>query len=377
MKRLLWFTQTNINYLNQNNLAQNLSDKTIDLTKFIEVFTENELWKKQSYRDEYTSEFDKEYLQNIKTIKVHIHNSGYPFSNQHNYEKLISSYISAENLNREKIISSGIGEASKIAVIDVEYESEDELIQNLSYEEEKDIDLVFENMGGGNVDTWHNQNKIKSIICEFVQFLVFNLHLNFLTEKYDFNFSNKPTPIGLSIISENDNYYFENDKIELLSHYILMEDRIDKLTELMDTTAKFWCKYYSSIHFFLDALKGSFMTSKNFTRLVFTFESFFSKNISNDYMTLVAPLLVSKNISEMKKYRESLKKCFHLRNEIVHGNNVHNMQKNREMTKLFFELKNLITLIFYFMINQKLYLGNENPKLNHELIFRLLPKGLN
>jgi hypothetical protein len=93
-------------------------------------------------------------------------------------------------------------------------------------------------------------------------------------------------------------------------------------------------------------------------------------------MTLVAPLLVSKNISEMKKYRESLKKCFQLRNEIVHGNNVHNMQKNREMTKLFFELKNLITLIFHFMINNKLYLGNENPKLNHELIFRLLPKGL-
>ncbi|CAM1346787.1 hypothetical protein [Tenacibaculum insulae] len=377
MKRLLWFTKTNINYINRGNVLTSWADKTIDLSSFIELFIKEKLWEKSSYRDEYTTKFTQEDLESIKSIKIHIHNKGGPFSNQHNYESLIANYIGEKNINREKIIASGIGEAAKIAVVDVNYESKDNIIKTLSYEEEKDIDLVFENLGGGNIDTWHNQNRLKSAICEFIQFCLFTLHLNFLTEDYRFNFSSKPTPTGLSVISENEKYYFEDDKIELLSHYILIEDRLDKLDEIMSATSKFWCKYFSSIHFFLDALKGTYMTSTNFTKLVFTFESFFSKNISNDYMTLVAPILISKNVSEMKKHRASLRKCFSLRNEIVHGNNIHNMIENKEMSKLFFELKNLITLIFFFLINNKMFLGMENPKLNHELIFRLLPKGLN
>ena len=144
----------------------------------------------------------------------------------------------------------------------------------------------------------------------------------------------------------------------------------------MDITSKFWCKYISSIHFFLDALKGNYTTSSNFTKLVFTLESFFSKNSSNDYITLVCPLLISSNIREMKNYRDIIKKSLNYRNEIVHGGKVHNIKENDEMTKLFFELKNIVTRIFAFIINNQLYLRDHNPKLNHELIFSRLPNGL-
>ena len=157
----------------------------------------------------------------------------------------------------------------------------------------------------------------------------------------------------------------------------------------MQSTSKFWCTDIISIHFFLDALKGNYITSTNFTKLVFTLESFFGKNISNDYISLVVPLITSKNIAEMKFSRELIRKSFDLRNEIVHGNSVinfledaykkmkrDNSVKEMGMDELFFGLKNLIVKIFYFYINNNLYSREDGKKINHELIFKLLPHGI-
>ena len=35
-----------------------------------------------------------------------------------------------------------------------------------------------------NIEAWHELNRFKSIIIEFVQFVNFNLHLNFLSTNY-------------------------------------------------------------------------------------------------------------------------------------------------------------------------------------------------
>lgn len=377
MKKLLWFTETNINHTTKRTTGHSLKDKTTDLSKYINVFTELKIWEKENYRTEYSSKINEENLKQISSIKIHLHTEGYPFSNFHNYEKLIESYIGIGKIEKEKLLSSGISEAAKIAVIEVDYESELNSIKNLSHEDEKDIEKVFDILTPENDTIWIEQNIIKSIACEFVQFFTFNLHLNFLTRDYGFSFIQKAKPVGYVAIISEEEVYYETDTTDLLAHYILWEDSPELLDQYMDITSKFWCKYISSIHFFLDALKGNYITASNFTKLVFTLESFFSKNSSNDYITLVCPLLISSNIHEMKNYRDIIKKSLNYRNEIVHGGKVHNIKKNDEMTKLFFQLKNIVSRIFEFIINNQLYLGNHNPKLNHELIFNRLPKGLN
>ncbi len=372
MKKLLWFTKTNINHIVKNESSFHYINKTMDLTEFINPFIKNELWNKVKYRNEYIEPFEKVDLEKIKSLKIHLHYNDYPYSNFHRYENLIKEYVGENNIEKEKIISSGIGEASNIAVIEAQYKSSKKLIKNLTYEEQKNPDIVFRNFKNEDNLTWSEQNKIKSIICEFMQFFMFNLHLNFLTKDYDFNFSQIPNPIGFITILENNNLYYETDKIDFLSHYILWEEGNEQLKNIIVETSKFWCNYIPSIHFFLDALKGNFVTSSSFIKLVFTLESFFSTNSSNDFMTLVAPLVISNTVNHMKESRKILKKSFCLRNEIVHGAKVHNMRENKEMTDLFFELKNLIIRIFNFMIKNNLYTGKQNPKLNHELIFSLL-----
>jgi hypothetical protein len=376
MKKLLWFTETNINHTTKKASGYSLKDKTTDLSNYIKIFTELKIWEKESYRTEYSSNINEENLKQIRSIKIHLHTEGHPFSNFHNYQKLIESYIGEEKIEKEKLLSSGISEAAKIAIIEVDYESELNSIKNLSYEEEKDIENVFDYLTQENETIWIEQNIIKSIACEFVQFFTFNLHLNFLTGDYGFNFIQKAKPVGFVAIISGEEVYYETDTTDLLAHYILWEDNYELLDQYMAITSKFWCKYISSIHFFLDALKGNHITSSNFTKLVFTLESFFSKNTSNDYITLVCPLLISSNIHEMKNYRDVIKKSLTYRSDIVHGGKVHNIKKNDEMTKLFFSLKNIVCRIFAFIINNQLYLENHNQKLNHELIFSRFPKGL-
>ncbi len=377
MKKFLWFTHTNID-------CKTRKDFTIDLTPYIKIFIENELWKKKKYRSEYSFEFKKEDLEKINSIKInfHIHNS--PYSNYHQYEFILSKYFPLKKIENLKIISSGISEAKRIGVIEVDFSSKKKIRKNLKYQDEKDYDKVLNELRDENFESYEEESKIKSIITEFIQFLTFSLHLNFLTHRYSFSFTDKPDLSGFSIIIKGKEYFYETDKIEMLSHYILYDSENDNLSFLMQKASKFWTKDITSIHFFLDALKSNYITSTNFIKLVFTLESFFGKNITNDYVSLVVPLIISNDVADMKKYREIIKKSFQLRNEIVHGNTLFDFNyrskqyyKDIKNDELFYELKNLIIHIFYFYINNDLYLRNYNVNISHELIFEFLPQGIN
>lgn len=357
---------------------------SFDLSEFIEVFLSNQLWDKMTYRTEYDSDFDKTDLEKIKSITINIHTNNSPYSNAHQYENVLEKYFDLKSIEQCKVASSGISEATKIAVVIVEFESSNKVIDNLSYKEEKNIETVFEKkLTSENHDSWLELSKIKSIVCEFIQFFNFNMHLNFLTHSYDFSFSDRPELVGFTYVEENGDCYYETDKIDFFAHYILYEEGQDNLLGLMRETAKFWHKDIPSIHFFLDALKGNNITSITFIKLLFTVESFYGEKTSNDFISLTTPLLLSDSISKMKEYRRILTDSFSLRNNIVHGNKLYNLKKvpskndkSKNITKLFFEIKNLITYIFYFYINQQLYHSRQNEKINHELIFRLFPHGI-
>jgi len=377
MKNFLWFTHTNID-------CSTKKDFSFDLTPYIKIFIEKELWKKKRYRTEYNFEFEKENLENLKSIKINFHLKTSPYSNCHEYEAVLEQYFPLKKIEQLKIVSSGIADAGRIGVIEVQFESEKIVRKNLKYKEEKDYEKVLEQLDEENMNSWEESNKLKSIISEFIQFLTFNLHLNFLTQRYSFSFADKPNPSGFSLINENRHYFYENDRMEMLSHYILYELQNDNLDSLMDKTSKFWTKDINSIHFFLEALKSNYITSTNFIKLVFTLETFFGKNVSNDYISLVIPLIISNNISDMKKHREIIRKSFSLRNEIVHGNILFNFNSSAKSyfndirnDELFFELKNLIIHVFHFYINNDLYLRKYNVNISHELMFELLPKGIN
>lgn len=377
MKTLNWFTHTNIS-------TKDYQDISIDLTEFLDIFISNCIWDKRRYRTEYDSEFTRDDIEKIKKIKINIHSHNAPFSNAHQYENILAKYFDLDSIERSKIASSGISESSKIAVVSVQFESSNKIIDYLTYQEEKDIETVFEKrLTSENEESWIELTRIKSIVCEFIQFFNFNLHLNFLTHSYDFSFSEKPDLIGFTVVAEDGNIYFEVDKIDFFAHYVLYERENDNLIELMKTTSKFWHKEIPSIHFFLDALKGNYITYTNFLKLVFTVESFFGEKASNDFMSLTIPLILSDSISKMKDFRKVLMDSFSLRHKIVHGDRLYKFKthsqkdKNlKDIVNLFYKLKNLIILIFYFYINEELYHNRQNEKINHEMIFRLLPTGL-
>src|SRR5258706_766793 len=103
--------------------------------------------------------------------------------------------------------------------------------------------------------------RMKAIMCELVQFFIFNLHLNYLTHDYTFSITDKPEPTGFSVVIDDDTYYYSTDKMEFLSHYILYVPQNDNLKELMNTASSFWSNDITSIHFFLHALKGNYIPS--------------------------------------------------------------------------------------------------------------------
>lgn len=379
MTKIFWFTHTNI-------VCEEASQLHFDLTKHIETFIEKELWKKSKYRTEYANTFERDDIEKIKSLKLHIHSPVAPYSNLHQYEELLREYIDLSRISRERTFLSGIPEAKKIAVIEVEMEMNAKLMSNLSYEQEKDIDTVMAQLD--NLDAWHELQVAKSVICEFVQFFMFNLHLNFLSDQYTFSIVKKSDPIGFTLANDSVNLFYEADRMDLLAHYVLYVAKADQLKELMDTTALFWCDDIPPIHFFLDSLKGNYITSTNFIKLVFTLESFFEKNISNDYITLVIPLLTFDNGDDMKKCRAIIRKSFQVRNDIVHGNKLIDFldnsfemkisptQMNMKIDELFYELKNIITKLFYFFIREDRYLDKPTFKITHDKIFSLLPKGI-
>lgn len=374
MKTFYWFTETLFD-------SQERGEYSFDLSAYLKVFVENKLWEKPAYRTEYKEKFAKQDLEKIQSIKIHFHVANSPFHNFHNYENIINKYFDIDKIEPRKIACSGIGEANRIAVIEIVFDSDKELIPELSYDEERDIELVIERLNSG--DTWKEEVKIKSIACEFVQFFIFNLHLNFITTEYTFAFSDKPNPIGFTVVSKESSLSYSTEKLELLTHYILYQKEGDKLEQLMGITSRFWSKGPSMIHFFLDAVKTNCVTSTNFIKLVFALESFFGKNASNDFVSFVAPLAISENINEMKGWRETVRKSFKLRNEIVHGNSLIDLmdsyrreEDNQGMDKLFFELKSVIIRLFYFYINNDLFNRQGMGKINHELLFEFFPRGI-
>jgi len=386
MKKLIWFTHTNFD---TRKIHRNIFDSeypsnyNIDLTRYIEIFKKNEIWKKTKYRTEYSNEYTEQDFNKIKSIKIFFYSEGAPYSNGHSYEKVFKNHFDYNSIELSKITSSSIGEAAQISVIETLYESNEKIIDNLSYHEEKDIDIVFEKkLSSKNIDSWREMQRLKSIIIEFIQFVNFNLHLNFLTTSYTFSFTDKPMQTGFTIQTDLTNYYYETDKIDFLGHYLLYDDKINNLFELMDKTAKFWHKDIPTIYFFLDALRGTHITINNFSKLVFALESFFSDRTSNDFMTLTIPLILGNNIQEMKALRSLLIKSFSIRNNYVHGKEILTLRSeigkkdNTRIDKVFFELKNVIIKIFHFYVINKLYLLPINKKINHELIFEKLPSGI-
>lgn len=391
MKTLTWFTHTNIDTRKISGAPSYLNERdepsvSFDLSEFLTLFKENEIWKKKKYRTEYNYEYNNIDFEKITSIKINLHSKGSPYSNEHNYENVLKGYINLENYEHSKIASSGISEASQIAVVVVEFDSQNKVIDYLNYNEEKNIETVIEKrLSKENHTSWLELNKIKSIVCEFIQFFNFNLHLNFLTHSYEFSFTEKPNLIGFTTVTEVDKFYYETDRIDFFAHYVLYQKEQDKLLDLMRETSKFWHKEIPSIHFFLDALKGNFITATSFIKLVFTLESFFGHNTSTDFMSLSISKILGNSIAEMKAINEKLIPSFKFRNEIVHGGEIHNItsastfkwnKKYLNTSDLFFELKNIIIRIFYFYINENLYHSKNNEKINQELIFRLFPNGI-
>ncbi|MES2331343.1 MAG: hypothetical protein V4539_17195 [Bacteroidota bacterium] len=374
MKKLIWFTHTGI-------ACQNYAQLDFDLSFVLQTFLEKEVWTKRLYRTEYSWTFDKDDFQKIKTVKVHIHSSGAPLSQFHAYENILSKYVAFDQIEKTKLFSSGITEVRRIAVIEVEFESQYAMIPVLSYEQEMDIDTVMGQLEYS--DHWEELRRLKTIVTEILQFFMFNMHLNFLTEDYTFSVTDKPELSGLTVVSEGSDLFYETDRIELLSHYILYEKEKDKLVKLMEATAEFWCRDIPTIHFFMEALKGNHLTYTHFSKLVFTVESFFAQRITNDYMTLVIPLLICQDQKDMNVIRQLMRKCFTIRNEIVHGGDIPGFRtvkgkeqgKEKRLDDYFFELKNLITRLLYWYINHRGFESAEY-RLTHEKIFELLPNGI-
>lgn len=386
MKKLFWFTHSNIDTRNVVNLnifkEKNEPKITINLTKFIDVFQQNEIWKRKKYRTEYTRDYNLDDFSKIKSVKIHLHSENVSYSNGHLYEKVIEKYIDLNSLETSKITASGIGEAKQITVIEIEFESKNKIIDYLTHEEEKDIEMIFEKkLTPENIDCWYEIANIKSIVCEFLQFYIFNLYLNFASTKYSFSFTDKALQTGFTTVTDYKSYYYETDKIDFLSHYIFYEPNKDIIIEIMNKTSKFWHKEIPTIHFFLNALKGTHITIDSFSKLVYTIESFFAKKTSNDFMTISIPLLIGSDIHSMKKIRETLKISFEIRNKYVHGEEIVNLNsslsKNKEIKveQVFYDLKNIIIELFIFYLNNDLYLSKINEKINHELLFRFFPNG--
>jgi hypothetical protein len=385
MKKLHWFTHTNIDtrrVKSQNTLRKENPKVSIDLSSFIEIFKKNEIWNRKKYRTEYTDQYNEQDVSKLKSLKVHFYSEEGPYSNGHSYESIISNYVDVTKIETSKITSSGIGDAFQIAVIESEIDTSVKVIDYLTHEEERDIEKIFEKkLTSENIDSWHETNRMKAIISEFLQFLCFNLHLNYSSTNYSFSFTERPFYTGFTVFSDESAYYFETDKIDFLGHYIYYEPDRDLVLQLMNESVKFWHKEIPTIHFFLDALKGSYVTINNFSRLVFTLESFFQENTSSDYITLTVPLLLGKDIHSMKEIRESLKLCFRIRNNYVHGKEIINLRTKLSKSEtirvetMFYNLKNIIIELFLFYIRHNLFSKKNNERINHELIFRLLPHG--
>ena len=84
MKTLTWITHTNIDtrkVLNPPNYLSkcDLPSVSFDLSEYIQVFKENEIWTRKKYRSEYNKEYGKTDFEKIKSVKIHFHSRNSPY----------------------------------------------------------------------------------------------------------------------------------------------------------------------------------------------------------------------------------------------------------------------------------------------------------
>lgn len=373
LRKFIWFTHTGVD--TRRIKSYNSENKaTVDLTKYIEVFIKNELWLRPAYRPGYPKIFLEEDLRKVKSIKVDFHSENAPYSNAHGYERIISKYHDVEKIETWKLSSSCIQDAFQLAVISVDFISNFNIINELTRDEEKDIDVVFEKMlTDENINADRELETIKSIVVEFLQFLSFSLHLTF--PSIDYSFSNKENVYqsGFIIVKNESKAYYKDSKTDLLGHYICYEEN-NILNSVLDKVSQIWHKEIPSVYFFLSSLKGSHMNIDNFSKMVFTLESFFNKNVSTDFMKLSIAILMGKDYLEVLKLKICLSESFKIRNEYIHGGSIPNLydevrnKEHRNIWEVFYDLKNIVIHLFTFFIDNQLYDKRVKQYINDDLV---------
>lgn len=373
VRQFLWFTHTGIDtrFVNRQK-AKKIN--TVDLTKYIDVFLKNELCFRPAYRPGFPKVFSEKDLKKIISIKVDFHGEEAPYSNAHGYERVISQYHPVEKIQTWKLSSSDIQEAFQIAVISVSFTSDYEIINELTRDEEKDIEIIFDKyLTDDNIKADREIEKIKSIVVEFLQFLTFSLHLTFPSINYSFSNTENIYQSGFIIVKNKEKSYFKTSKTDLLGHYIYYEES-NILSSVLDSTSEIWCQEIPSVYFFLSSLKGSHMNIDNFSKMVFTLESFFNKNASTDFIKLSIAILIGNDHLDVLNIKKCLTDSFKIRNEYVHGGSIPSLydevsrKDNKNIWNVFYELKNIVIRLFSYFIRNQLYSKRVKQYINDDLV---------
>ena len=136
MRKFTWITHTNIS-------TKDYKPITFELTPYLETFINNEIWNKQPYRTEYSFPFAEKQFKKIKSFNITIYSEGAPISQFHRFEIILAKHISLESIEKIRLYSSGIPDAKKLAIIEIEFESDFDVFNPLTYDDEKDIDKVM------------------------------------------------------------------------------------------------------------------------------------------------------------------------------------------------------------------------------------------
>lgn len=373
VKQFLWFTHTGIDtrFVNIENPQKR---NTIDLSKYIDVFVKNDLCLRAAYGPGFPKIFSNKDLKKMRSIKVDFHGQEAPYSNGHGYERVISQYHDVEKIQTWKLSSSNIQEAFQIAVVSVSFASDYNIINELTRDEEKDIDIVLDkHLTNDNIKADREIENIKSIVVEFLQFLTFSLHLTFPSINYSFSNTENIYQSGFIIVKNEEKAYFKTSKTDLLGHYIFYEEP-NNVRSVLDSVSEIWSQEEPSIYFFLSSLKGSHMNIDNFSKLVFTLESFFNKSASTDFIKLSISILIGVDHIDVLNIKRCLTDSFKVRNEFVHGGSIPDLydkvssKENRTIWDVFYELKNIVIRLFSYFIRNQLYNKRVKQYINDDLV---------
>lgn len=359
MGKLFWFFNTGISTRQEEQLS-------FDLTFLLPMLIQGKIWEKSKYRTHYLDDFEEKDIQKINKLIIHIHTSEAPLSNFHDYLPILKAYCDTLRVEKHILFSSGLSQCENLAVVELDCNFENEIIENISIEDEMDPDKAFcyycaDNYRLGKIE----ENKLKSFVFELLQLFVINMHFNFPTSNYRFSFSQFPIQSGLLIKTDNRIINCKASYCDVLNHYILYEKEKDRLFDIMNKTLSLWCKDNISFYYFIDTLKGNHVDAVAFTKLVFTIESFFEKNTSSSFMRHAITLMLADNEDARATINKKLRDSFEFRNEIAHGGSLPTIANNSSYkgwntSELFIDLKIIIIKLFAFLIQSSFY--NEYPR---------------